>query len=175
MDTLIKREEALHNCHIRATERWTEHTRSQLKLKWDKTGRVVEVCQFDQYMVRMDGSGCATMRNSKFLRKFIQHENHKHPLSDFRFINPTPTMTNLSSVEPPTQPSSIQQSQPTTLPVAMDNTHKPSETHCSEDIRETPTTSLEVPNQPDTPSPTLQKMSLALRRLLDHNKKGLRE
>ena len=31
--------------------------------RWDKTGRIVEVRQHDQYMVRVDGSGRATLRN----------------------------------------------------------------------------------------------------------------
>ena len=39
--------------------------------KWDKTGRVVEVRQFDQYIVRVDSSGRMTLRNRKFLRKYI--------------------------------------------------------------------------------------------------------
>ena len=36
-------------------------------LKWDKTGQIVEVRQFDQYVVRIDGSGRTSMRNRKFL------------------------------------------------------------------------------------------------------------
>jgi hypothetical protein len=38
--------------------------------KWDKTGLIVEVRQFDQYVVRVDGSGRVTLRNRKFLRKY---------------------------------------------------------------------------------------------------------
>jgi len=38
--------------------------------KWDRTGVVVEVRQFDQYVIRIDGSGRATVRNRKFLREF---------------------------------------------------------------------------------------------------------
>ena len=79
-----------------------------------------------------------------------------------RYLNPTPTMMNLPSVEAPTQPLSTQQSQPTTLPVAIDNTHKPSETPRYEEIREIPTKSLEAPNHPDTPSQTSQKMPFTL-------------
>lgn len=68
-------------------ERWAEHTRrlppltvgdtvhiqNQIGLyprKWDKSGVVVEVRQFDQYLVRVDGSGRLTLRNRKFLRKY---------------------------------------------------------------------------------------------------------
>jgi hypothetical protein len=39
-------------------------------IKWDKSGIVIEVRQFDQYVVRVDGSGRATVRNRKFLRRF---------------------------------------------------------------------------------------------------------
>ena len=39
--------------------------------KWDKTGAVVEVRQFDQYVVRVDGSGRMKLRNRKFLRKYV--------------------------------------------------------------------------------------------------------
>ena len=87
-ETLLAREEALRNRHQKTCERLTEHTRclpplqvgdcvrvqnqtGQHPNKWDKTGVVVEVKQFDQYIIRMDGSGRATLRNRKFLRKYI--------------------------------------------------------------------------------------------------------
>ena len=73
---------------MRAAEYWSEHTKRLPALivgdyvriqnqtgpqpnKWDKTGRVVKVRQFDQYVVRVDGSGRMTLRNRKFLRKYI--------------------------------------------------------------------------------------------------------
>jgi hypothetical protein len=79
-ETLINREEALRNRHMRSAERLTAHTRHLPPLaigdhvrlqnqtgpypnKWDKTGLVVEVRQFDQYVVRVDGSGRVTLRN----------------------------------------------------------------------------------------------------------------
>lgn len=85
--TLEAREEALRNRHMRDAERWSEHTkrlppltigdtvriqnqRGPHPLKWDKTGVVVEVRQFDQYVVRVDGSGRVTVRNRKFLRRY---------------------------------------------------------------------------------------------------------
>ena len=38
--------------------------------KWDKRGRVVEVKEFDQYRVMVEGSRRVTLRNRKYLRKF---------------------------------------------------------------------------------------------------------
>ena len=87
-EILSAREEALMNRHMRAAEYWSEHTKRLPALivgdyvriqnqigpqpnKWDKMGRVVEVRQFDQYVVRVDGSGRMTLQNRKFLRKYI--------------------------------------------------------------------------------------------------------
>ena len=84
---LDKREEALRNRHQRMQEVWSEHTKSLPPLKvgdflriqnqvgnkprmWNKTGVVVEVKQYDQYVVKVDGSSRSTLRNRKFLRKY---------------------------------------------------------------------------------------------------------
>ena len=87
LETLAAREEALRNRHMRVHERWSEHTKRLPPLvvgdsvriqnqvgahpnKWDKTGNVIEVRQFDQYVIRVDGSGRVTIMNRKFLRKY---------------------------------------------------------------------------------------------------------
>ncbi len=86
-ETMHSREEALRNRHMKAKERWSEHTKrlpalvvgdhvrvqnqvGRFARKWDKTGVIVEVRQYDQYMVKIDGTGRTTLRNRKFLRKF---------------------------------------------------------------------------------------------------------
>ena len=86
-ETLLAREEALRKRHMKGLERWSEHTKrlppltvgdhvriqNQVgphPLKWDKTGTVIEVRQFDQYVIKVDGSGRVTVRNRKFLKKF---------------------------------------------------------------------------------------------------------
>ncbi|KAK4303284.1 hypothetical protein Pmani_024669 [Petrolisthes manimaculis] len=73
---------------MRIVEHLTEHTRTLPPLvvedcvriqnqtgpnptKWDNTRIVIEVRQFDQYVVRVDGSGRVTLRNRKFLRKYL--------------------------------------------------------------------------------------------------------
>ena len=86
-DTLQKREEALRLRHLKTAERLAigtrplpplkvgDHVRIQNQVgpnprKWDRTGSIIEVRQFDQYAVRVDGSGRVTLRNRKFLRRF---------------------------------------------------------------------------------------------------------
>ena len=87
-DSLKSREDALRHRHLRCAERLTQNTRSlpplkvgdQVRvqnqagphpLKWDKTGTIIEVRQFNQYVIRLDGSRRVTLRNRKFLRKFL--------------------------------------------------------------------------------------------------------
>ena len=87
-ETLKTRDEALRNRHMRTAERWSEHTKRLPPLqegdkvrvqnqtgahptKWDKTGTVIEVRQYDQYVVKIDGSGRMSTRNKTFPRKYI--------------------------------------------------------------------------------------------------------
>ena len=39
--------------------------------KWDRTGTVLEVRDFDKYIVKVDGSGRLTLRNRRFLKKSV--------------------------------------------------------------------------------------------------------
>ena len=95
-DKLRAREDALCKRHIKTNEYWSEHTRRMPALtvgdyvriqnqtgqhpnKWDRTGTVVEVKQHDQYQVQVDGSGRITLRNRRFLRKFIPFPSPEPP------------------------------------------------------------------------------------------------
>ena len=86
--TAMAREEALRNRHMCCAENLTENTKRLPQLavgdhvrlqnqvgpyprKWDKTGVVIEVRHYDQYVIRVDGSRRVTLRNRKFLRKYI--------------------------------------------------------------------------------------------------------
>ena len=134
-ETLMAREEALRNRHMKAAERWSEHTRQIPPLevgdlvriqnqignfpkKWDKTGQVVEVKQHNQYVVKVDGSGRATLRNRQFLRKYtpvmrkscaprsLSHDalkrvhDHLNNDSSSNGRNPMPATTTNHSTEP---------------------------------------------------------------------------
>ena len=86
--TMAKREQALARRHARQEQLLSEHTKTLVPLKvsdvvsiqnqhgphplkWDKSGTVVEVMQYDQYKIRMDGSGRVSVRNRKFLKKIV--------------------------------------------------------------------------------------------------------
>ena len=81
------KELSLHTRYTRSQEALDAHTRPQPPLqagnrcfvqngagnypkRWDRTGTVTEVLPFDQYCVKIDGSGRVTTRNRKALRQF---------------------------------------------------------------------------------------------------------
>jgi len=87
-ECLSAREEALRKHHMANHERWKEHTKllpllfvgDRVRIqnqvgnhprRLDKTGVVVEVCQYLQYIVKVDDSGRSTIGNCKFLWKCI--------------------------------------------------------------------------------------------------------
>jgi len=86
-DAWSKKEEALRSRYVKSLENLSEHTKSLPPLncgdhvmiqnqtgpfpnKWGKSGVVVELKDYHQYVVKVDGSGRLTVRNRKFLRKF---------------------------------------------------------------------------------------------------------
>ena len=83
-----QKEDAMRTRMPRSTEALDMHARSLAPLslgdkvflqnqrgshpkKWDKSGTVVELGNYDQYWVKVDGSGRLTLRNWHFLRKFV--------------------------------------------------------------------------------------------------------
>ena len=52
--------------------------------RWDITGTIVEVRPFDQYVVKVHGSGRLTTRNRKFLRKVTPYAQEK--TQPFKFM-----------------------------------------------------------------------------------------
>ena len=127
-ETLIAREDALRNRHMKAQERWSEHTKRLQPLavgdfvrvqnqtgphptKWDKTGIVIEVRQYDQYVIRVDGSGRVTIRNRKFLRKYtpVVAPIPRHTITNDlvykpRPLNTDPTIDNSIHMQPDVLP-----------------------------------------------------------------------
>ena len=58
-------------------------------LKWDRTGVVVEVLGYDQYYVKVDGTGRITLRNRKHLRK-IGFRKPAEPFPETTITNSQP-------------------------------------------------------------------------------------
>ena len=87
VEILAHREKALAKRHSREHEKWSEHTKALPALRvgdrvfvqnlvgnharrWERTGSVVEVRQFHQYIIKIDGSGRLTLRNRQHLRRY---------------------------------------------------------------------------------------------------------
>ena len=109
-------------------EKWSKHTKPLTPLtvgdrvriqnqtgpnpkKWDHNGIVIEVWQFHQYLVRIDGSGRQTLRNRKFLRKYIsvyQLTKRRSILEDIAHLppaSPCEDMYSQISIPPPSTPT----------------------------------------------------------------------
>ena len=127
IETSRAREEAMRARNVRNAERPTEHTvrlqplkvgdrvfiqnqTGNLPLRWDRTGLVIEVKQFDQYAVKVDGSGRVTLRNRKFLRKFDMIVVHHIP-GTTRTIQPLKTLNNTENLSPVNQRVNPEQAQ----------------------------------------------------------------
>ena len=135
-DNISQRETALRHRHSLAQDRWSEHTKvlTPLKIgdrvriqnqtgnypnKWDRTGSVVEVKQYHQYQIRVDGSGRLTLRNRRYLRKFTPATAltaHRSILEDIAYA-PVPHL--------PQPAATVHSPHPTTLPQATPNTRNP--------------------------------------------------
>ena len=194
-ETLTSREEALRNRHMRAAERLTEHTRPLPPLvigdyvriqnqtgphpkKWDKTGIVVEVRQFDQYVVRVDGSGRVTLRNRKFLRKYIP-VIERAPL--LRLPVPTPTSNLGKTPHPPTRvvdtsPPELPNPPPSPAPRSDTSTPPPKLLESTPKVAVETYEPLSSSDPPSLVKPLAKrKVPLALRSIMPHNAPGLQE
>ena len=191
----MSREDALRIRHMRIAQRLSAHTRHLPPLvvgdcvhiqnqtgphptKWDKTGTVVEVRQFDQYVVRVDGSGRVTLRNRKFLRKFLPIVQRAPlvmvttPQSTGSNANPRALPTTTLAPAPPRtdiQPTVAVSPPPSCPPVTP--TDATPETPPSD-----PAPMVLMDPAPDAPCESSPpRMPRALRCLLPHNSPGLKE
>ena len=171
-EALLAREEALRHRHQKTAERLSEHTRSIPPLvvgasvriqnqsgphptKWDKTGIVVEVRQFDQYVIRVDGSGRVTLRNRKFLRKYIP-------------VIPRAAITQLpGAVHPPLLPQ-LQPPSPPVAGVAKPQLHPPSSPVAGADKPSATKLTPAAPNLDDKPRDILVEGVLPIPHDADH-------
>ena len=194
-ETRDYREMALAKRHSREHEKWTEHTHSlpQLKVgdnvflqnltgnhprRWERTGIVVEVRQFHQYAVKIDGSGRITLRNRQHLRKFTPFQS-RSPLEVVRSPNEPPQAPRDNPTVPnevcPEAPGSSQVPE-TTVPInPIAQPHQ--DTAISSAMAAPPAESEEShpgpsPCVPDAPP---VKVPQALKRLRSHNAPGLSE
>ena len=133
------REAALRQRHAKEVEKLSQHTKilPQLRVgdhvrvqnqtgkdprRWDKTGVIIEVRQFDQYAVKIHGSGRVTLRNRKFLRRYVPFSPSRCSKTSPQQSTPEtrPTEENLHTCSPSraSPPSSINN----TTPVSSDTT-----------------------------------------------------
>ena len=121
--------------------------------KWDKSGLIVEVLPFDQYMVIVDGSRRLTRRNRKYLRKY------------------TPSTTTIKyGYDSASTTDNLRK-----CDVSVDEKTTTDITHPGHDfVSDCPTTSS-AEGDITCDQPTVKRPPLALRRLQDYNSSGRAE
>ena len=152
-------------------------------LRWERTGVVIEVKPFNQYVVRLDGSGRVTLRNRKHLRKFTPFittrdiQTFQIPQQPITASKPSKSATP-ALFGPPTMPpreSTISEvsKEPSVTPqqpVAPED-HPPQ----NEALDDNSTQPGNDHDKTGAPPPQEKKLPLAFRRLLAHNKSGRKE
>ena len=165
-ETLQAREDALRIRHMRAHERLSEHPRVLPPLfigncvrlqnlvgphptKWDRTGIMVEVRQYDQYVIRVDGSGRVTLRNRKHLRQYTPH------IARAPLIN-SPSVIPLATTMPPSPmlPETPAQPADPVSPLPRPTTPVPATTAWPESGAGQPHRASREMLQPTAPPPT---------------------
>ena len=193
VDVLNKREDALRNRHQRLHNIWSERSRvlpplrvgdyvrvqnqvGPMPRRWEKTGIVTEVRQFDQYLIKMDGSNRVSLRNRRFLRKYlpmIPHDRTSQLRENVRIVkssapSPIPVVERMSSSPDPASGA---------------NPDENIYSHDQPDVG-TDTDTLTLNPEPGRSSGNVRhrrswtksgKPKLAVRRLGDFNAKGLKE
>ena len=157
------------------------HCKEGNKKRWSKMGTVVEVLPFRQYRIKLLGSGRVILRNRRFIKvccpvsEKIGPERSSYSLfPSSSFSNTKPTALVQCHNVPDNNHCEATDNQGTSREVAISS----SPVVCINEQQPLPFRNLsdrEEINPPITNSPILNKMPLALRRLQDYNKPGLRE
>ena len=153
-------------------------------LRWEHTGVVIEVKPFNQYVIRVDGSGRVTLRNRRHLRKFTPFVKKCNilstqiPLIPTHPIEPSKSSTVTSSGPSPNPQSESMTSEVGNVPLATPEQSATPDDH----LPQPPTvesddnsTHSDILNNPEIEHPQQKKLPLAMRRLLAHNKSGRKE
>ena len=136
-----------HNTWKETSRDREEAMRANHPLRWDRTGLVIEVKQFDQYAVRYDGSGRVTLRNQKFLRKFDKIV-FDHIPGTTNSIQPLKTPKNAENLCPVNQRTNPERAKD--LPIAKPQTLQP------ETKRQVETGAQFTQLPPETPAVTIK-------------------
>ena len=132
-----------------------------------------------QYVVEVDGIGRTTLRNRCHLRKFtpFMSADHKfqsyssHPVEETETspVQPTVVVESLPTIP---SPEVKDLPQPTTPASQPEELQVPANTDPLVDV--IPSETINAPTPAETESSTGNKLPLALRRILPHNKAGRR-
>lgn len=169
-EVLDHREKALAKRHVAGHEQWEAHTKDLPPLskgdkvylqnlvgnhprRWERTGVIIECKEFDQYLVKKDGTGRSTLRNRKHLRKYtpVPKAPRPEPVPDMMSLPATPHTYTLPPTPEYTPP-------PTEITPAVHQPHPQEVVHFGHQLdnardRQSAEGGLSSTPQPNTPPP----------------------
>ena len=120
--------------------------------KWNRTGTVKEVRDFDQYVISVDGTGRLTLRNRQFLK--VRQGDCQDTYTNH--VGNSDARLRETQVQPPTE-SGLMDNIPHQIaqPPSDESTHAPTlDSHQSPSLNETPpSSSPQIDSQPITEEP----------------------
>ena len=96
---ITKYQPRLHE-HTKKLPQLSVGTKGNSPTKWDLTGEIAEVRQFDQYVIKLDHSGRNTLRNRKYLKVWNRPENTCHEIQPPIAIDVSDTKQPTSVITP---------------------------------------------------------------------------
>ena len=188
------KERALKQRYVRTLETLNTHTRSLNPLqvgdrvliqnqagnnpkRWDRSGVVMEKKEFDQYLVKIEGSGRLSLRNRRFLRQIKLHDiyasgtspNSGHysiPLVSTPSTLSTPALVENDNAIPPsvTVPENVDTTKATSIEKDKSSAPSPVPHHVQPDVSgETYESSSTPPNEQtlslETHNPVIRRSS----------------
>ena len=138
--------------------------------RWDRTGTVVEVGPNDQYHVKIDGSGRITLRNRRFLRKFLPAGTEIQPDPSKLGYYPESTSDRDQESAVRAEPTSSEEADSHHTPHLMSDSIPPPPSPSP-----TPLHTNQQCHTPRSPTAAGPKVPAALMRLMAHNNPGLAE
>ena len=133
--------------------------------KWDKSGMIVDAKPYDQYLVKVDGSGRLTTRNRRFLRTFLPasltvSNKPQHRSIPQHFGHPCDTVPLTTPISPPSQVTPViippgPCPEPAEPRIETPPYVEPTDAEQVEEVDIIPRTATTQPATPATPPPSM--------------------
>ena len=135
--------------------------------RWDHTATIIELLPYNQYCLKMCGSGCICLQNWHFLKPI--HDSHHISSQNSSHMIPSPYIPSNTQITTQDPNQTMIEHPPVILPIST----RTLETIAADHAPHPSTSTYLVVNQSTVPKP--MGIPLALKQLASHNKPGLQD